>query len=452
MADPKILVIDDEVDICRLITDYLKKNGFQTAIALSGVKALELLEKENFDVILSDFRLTDLDGLELLIRTKDIRPHVPVIILTGYSDVRTAVQTIKHGAYDYITKPPYPEELLLVINKALQESQDKKENKTPAVSNFIMGESEQMKEVFRLIDLVGPTRYSVLIQGESGTGKESVAQTIHNRSIRKDGPFIAVDCGTLSRDLAMSELFGHERGSFTGAIQSKAGFFEMADEGTLFLDEIGNLPLDVQMTLLRVIQERCQKRVGGTKEIQIDVRLICATNDNLLERVKSGLFRQDLYYRINEFGINLAPLRERPKDIMAFAEHFLQQANHEQNKWIRGFSGEVIDTFLSYSWPGNIRELKNVVRKAALVTAGAQVESYAIPKEIVQESKVARPMAASTAQGMETDLRKKARQAELEVIHKVLQQVNFNRTKAAKILNIDRKTLYNKMKQLGNQN
>jgi two-component system, NtrC family, response regulator HydG len=465
----KILIVDDNFDICTLLSRFLTKNGFQVSVAHSGSKALGILSEDHFDLVLCDFRLEGMDGEQVLTKIKEIDPSIQVIIITGYSDIKIAVKVVKLGAYDYITKPLFPDEILHTINKALESKPIEKESTSAEVKEevvehslmdelFITGNSDQAKELYRQIDLVAPTNYSVIIFGESGTGKESVAKTIHNKSQRKNKPFIAMDCGAISKELYGSELFGHEKGSFTGAITSKVGHFELANGGTLFLDEVANLPYEIQVSLLRVVQERKMKKIGGSKEILLDVRIIVATNENLYESFQQGKFREDLYHRFNEFTITIPPLRERNKDILIFANHFLKETNKELNKDIKGFDEDVINSFLTYNWPGNIRELKNVIRRSALLTDGELILSKSLPVEIsnntklgfskvsnnVQATTVPQTIQSNEAQG-QPNLKNIRLEAEYEMIKEVLKQVNYNKTKAAKILNIDRKTLYNKM-------
>ena len=363
----------------------------------------------------------------------------------------------------------YPDEILNTINKAIEtqialnasaqdaplgSTEKTKTGKTvyAFTDEFVIGQSSASKDLMKQILLVAPTAYSVILMGDSGTGKESVAKAIHLNSPRKDRPFVAMDCGSLTKELAGSEFFGHEKGSFTGALYTKIGHFEMANGGTLFLDEVGNLSYDIQAALLRTVQERKIKRIGSTKEIELDVRIIVATNENLQEAISKGRFREDLYHRFNEFSINLPPISQRGKDILAFAESFLQLANQELSKNISGFSEEVIDCFLTYNWPGNVRELKNVVRRATLLTETEEIQVKALPLEI---STYARTPSAELADNNDSadrskprDLKNAALEAEYETILNVLREVNFNKTKAAKILNIDRKTLYNKMKAI----
>jgi two-component system response regulator HydG len=464
----KILIIEDDVDICMLLKRFLVKNNYEVLAAHSGNKGLAIFDEEKPDLVLSDFRLGDLDGNQVLNKIKQKNSSVPVIIITGYSDIKVAVNVIKQGAYDYITKPLFPDEILLTIKKALNSASNgeatkdndhkEEEEVKPKTSSIIIknelliGNSAQSKLLYKQVDLVAPTNYSVIIYGESGSGKEAIAQTIHMRSPRKDMPFVAMDCGAISKDLAGSELFGHEKGSFTGALGTKIGHFELANGGTLFLDEVANLPYETQALLLRVIQERKMKRIGGVKEINLDVRLIVASNENLSESYRKGKFREDLFHRFNEFSINVPPLRERHDDIMTFAEFFLKQTNGELNKNITGFSEDVIKYFIEYPWYGNLREMKNVVKRAALLTEGDKIEAKALPVEISNHSKFIFPDSKHFGYGdtgngnISPNLKAVAHEAEHEMILKILKQVNFNKSKAAKLLNIDRKTLYNKMK------
>ena len=463
---PSILIIDDDVDMCMLLQRFLIKNNYQADAVHTGSKGLLKLSEQKYNLVICDFRLGDTDGREVLKTVKALYPATPVIIVTGYSDIRIAVDVVKLGAYDYVTKPLIPAEVLSIIEKALNASGTFKAS-TPIASvtameasgkakqtsdAFFEGDSVESHEMYKQIQVIAPTNYSVILYGESGTGKEVVARTIHSRSARKEYPFIAMDCGTLTKELAGSELFGHEKGSFTGAVTAKTGHFELAHNGTLLLDEVANLPYDVQVSLLRVIQERKFKRVGGIKDIDVDVRIIVASNENLQDAYKKGRFREDLYHRFNEFSIHVPPLRVRKDDIMSFANYFLEISNVELNKAITGFDREVTELFMNYSWPGNLRELRNIIRRAALLTEKGEVKVNSLPLELANYKLIAEPQHAINTElsksSFETDLKGAATEAELEMIKKVLQQVNFNKTKAAKILNIDRKTLYNKMRHL----
>jgi two-component system response regulator HydG len=484
-----ILIIDDDRDMCLLLKRFLTRHGYEVLEAYNGKKALELLETVEPSLVMCDFRLEDMEGNVLLGKIKERYPHLPVIIITGYSDIKIAVEVMKMGAYDYITKPLFPDEILVTIKKALESATKEIENeqeqsvatspeerverpaiareKTPSITvsgDYIFGDTPVFKQILQQIDLVAPTNYTVIIHGESGSGKEAVAQEIHKRSKRKSKPFIAIDCGALSKELAGSELFGHEKGSFTGALNQKVGSFELANGGTIFLDEVGNLSYDVQISLLRVVQERKMRRVGGVKDIELDVRIIIASNERLWDAVRKGKFREDLYHRFNEFSIDIPPLRQRPDDVMLFANHFLQQTNQELGKNIKRFSPEVEHIFRSYVWYGNLRELKNVIKRATLLSDGEEVEASALPFEIsnfnkLQFDKQPEPSAINTIPTTVTEIAETPRtisettlkgasiDAEYEMILKALKKVNFNKSKAAKLLNIDRKTLYNKMKQ-----
>ena len=389
----RVLIIDDDMDMCTLLSRFLSRNGYETEVAYSGQKGIAKFEEEHFDVVLCDYRLGNMDGKEVLMSVKKLKPETIVLIITGYSDIKTAIDVIKQGAYDYITKPLIPDEVLSVLNKALDQTAQpaEKNNSTGKVKSapgkyqrqeYLVGEAPATKNLYQQIEIVAPTNYSIILYGESGTGKEVIAKTIHSLSARKDRPFVAMDCGTLSKELAGSELFGHVKGAFTGALADKEGHFELANGGTLFLDEVGNLSIDIQAALLRVIQERKFKRVGGNKEMDVDVRIIVASNENLQESYQKGKFREDLYHRFNEFSINLPPLRHRKQDIPAFAEFFLQKTNEELGKGVSGFESDVIEMFMNYSWPGNLREFRNVVRRAVLLTQGDLISAKTLPWEI----------------------------------------------------------------------
>lgn len=461
----KILIIDDEINIGLLLSKFLTKNGFQVVTSTSGINALDIMSKEPFNLVLCDFRLEDTDGREMLRKIKISYPETGVIIITGYSDIKLAVELIKMGAFDYITKPLYPDEILNTINKAIEaqkvinqtkssiaETENTSFDNNSIPEEFVVGNSAASLELIKQIKLVAPTNYSVILNGESGTGKESVAKSIHYNSPRKDKPFIAMDCGSLTKDLAGSEFFGHEKGSFTGALYTKIGHFEMANGGTLFLDEVGNLSYEIQAALLRIVQERKVKRIGSTKEIDLDVRILVATNENLNDAIQKGRFREDLFHRFNEFNITVPPIRERGNDIMIFAEHFLKEANKELNRAVSEFAPDVIECLMTYNWPGNVRELKNVIRRATLLSEGNEIQLKALPLEIstIEKTSTIENVFGTTiaANPDRHDLKSAAQKAEYETILNVLREVNFNKTKAAKILNIDRKTLYNKMKAI----
>ena len=457
----RILIIDDDLDMCLLLTRFLVKKGYEAEAAHNASKGLAKFAEGHFDIVLCDFRLGDKDGKDVLLKIKELNQQTIVIIITGYSDIKTAVDVIKLGAFDYITKPLIPDEVVNVINNALNKpsaesypaAEYNKPKKSYIVSGdqeFLVGQDGETAQLYKQIEIVAATNYSIILYGESGTGKELIAKTIHEYSQRKNMPFIAMDCGTLSRELAGSELFGHVKGAFTGAIADKEGHFELANGGTLFLDEVTNLSYEIQAALLRVIQERKFKRVGGTKEMDVDVRIIVASNENLQDAYRKGKFREDLYHRFNEFSINLPPLRNRKVDIPLFADFFLDKTNRELNKNIEGYEDDVKEMFLHYSWPGNLREFRNVVRRAVLLTPGGKINSKVLPWEIVNaytHPQTSEPAAATTeVVAKDLDLKDAAAKAEYDTIMNVLKDVNFNKTKAAEILKIDRKTLYNKIK------
>ncbi len=472
----RILIIDDDVDMCQLLGHFLQRKGFETDTAHTGNKGLAKFNENKFDVVLCDFRLGDMDGRKVLQKIKSINSEVVVIIITGYSDVKMAVEVMRYGAFDYITKPLIPEEVINVINRGLNESSSSgetgilkssdagntvKKSTIPSSKEFLVGISPRTVEVYKQIELVAPTNYSVILYGESGTGKEVIAKTIHQRSDRSNKPFVAVDCGTLSRELVASELFGHIKGSFTGALADKEGLFEAANGGTLFLDEVTNLPLDVQATLLRVIQERKIRQVGSNKDIATDVRVIVASHEDLQEAYRKGKFREDLYHRFNEFSISIPPLRERKEDIALFSDFFLEKVCQELNRKLDGFDEEVVQLFLNYDWPGNVRELRNVIRRAGLLSTSGKITANVLPWEIIgnPSKPISNPALPVNEQVNSlsfkqpgTDLKDAASQAEYETIMNVLKQVKFNKTKAAEVLKIDRKTLYNKIRHYEESN
>ncbi len=470
----RILVVDDDKDMRLLLTRFLTKNGYVTDNADSGAGALAWLKSNTPDLVLCDFRLDDMTGTQLLRGVKELHPHAPVIVITGYSDVKDAVEVMKLGAYDYVTKPLFPDEILLTIKKALASTSDNVTEQESAKtyvmptagikdlgSDFLSGKSAQLQAILRQVSLVAPTNFSVIIYGESGSGKEVISKQIHLQSKRAGKPFVAIDCGALSKELAGSELFGHEKGAFTGAHNKKIGSLELANGGTIFLDEIGNLSYDIQVSLLRVVQERKIRRIGGINDIDIDVRIIIASNERLWDMARAGKFREDLYHRFNEFSIEVPPLRDRKEDIMLFAHYFLQQTNEELGKNIKGFTREVEHALTSYIWYGNLRELKNVIKRATLLTDGPIIEVRSLPFEISNFYKLQFDGNENFAnvpvqdvvvreephQQMKNKLKAANLGTEYEVILNALKESGYNKSKAAKLLNVDRKTLYNKMKQ-----
>lgn len=454
-----ILIVEDDLTFSTMLKTWLSKKGFTVDTASSNARARKQLDAQHYDLILSDLRLPDQDGIFLLSWMKEHGYHTPLIIMTGYADIQSAVQAMKHGASDYVSKPVQPDELLKKINEALQNealgssvltgtasvpattSAPASKAATSNVSkgtpaNFLEGESEAARQLYNYVGLVAPTPLSVLINGASGTGKEYVAHRIHQLSKRANKPFIAIDCGSIPKELAASEFFGHVKGSFTGALNDKTGAFIEANGGTLFLDEIGNLSYEVQIQLLRALQERRIRPVGSTKEIEVDVRLISATNENLQQAIEKGNFREDLYHRINEFTLRMPALKERQEDILLFANFFLDQANKELERQLIGFDAAASRALQSYSWPGNLRQLKNIVKRATLLAQSNFITLAELGYEL-QEPALTAP---STTFNLHDEATEKKR------ILDALKQTGNNKSKAALLLGIDRKTLYNKLK------
>jgi len=446
----KILLIEDDVAFCKMLETFLSKKGFEVTSAFTANEAYKLLEERKIQLVITDVRLPDEDGLSILKRIQDKYSGIPAILMTGYAEINKAVEAMKAGAFDYISKPVRPDELLLIIEKALkvnskpeptetsQKQSDKKEEVATATrTNYIKGVSDASAKLNQYIDLVAPTNMSILITGDSGTGKEYVAKSIHDKSKRSDQPFIAVDCGAVPKELASSEFFGHIKGSFTGAVTDKVGHFEAANGGTLFLDEIGNLSYELQVQLLRALQERKVKPVGSSKEIPVDIRVVAATNEDLEEAIKENEFREDLYHRLNEFSIEMPRLSERQEDLMLFVNVFLDQANAELEKEVTGFSDEAIEALKKYDWPGNLRELKNIVKRSVLLTQDAMIPLKLLPREIMLSKEREQDDRFSLFNSKN----------EQELILDALEKTGGNKSKAARLLNIDRKTLYNKLKQ-----
>lgn len=450
---PNILIIDDDQDICLLLDNYFSKKGFDVQTASNGNSAIEILKKSAVEVVLCDFKLPDYTGIEILQKIKIINPLTQVIIITGYSDVRVAVEALKKGAFEYVTKPLYPDEILMTVNSALKSKNLPQDNRKASrkskskKAEYINGVSQQAQTVEKHVELIAPTDMSVIIMGETGTGKEYVARAIHDKSKRKANNFLAIDCGALPKELAGSELFGHVKGAFTGAVSDKKGCFELANGGTLFLDEIGNLSFANQMKLLRVLQEKVVKKIGGTQDIPVDVRIIVATNEDLVQEVKSGNFREDIYHRINEFKIELAPIRERPDDIAVFSEYFLNEANIELEKTIKGFDDHVMNNLKGHYWHGNLRELRNVIKRSVLLCQGDKIKMEHLPQEFTVPVHMGKDGFQVSFNGaIPGSLKEVAEQAEKKAILEVLRQTNNNKSKTAELLKVDRKTLYNKLK------
>ncbi|WP_158846445.1 sigma-54-dependent transcriptional regulator [Algibacter sp. L1A34] len=438
----QILLIEDDVSFSKMLKHFLERHNYAVTVSYNINSASTLLKQQNYDLIFTDLRLPDGNGIDLLKQIKDSKNTVPVVLMTGYAEVSTAVKAMKQGAFDYISKPFNPEEVLEVISNALEKKtidsnfETTKPPKDKTNIDFVKGISAASTTLNEYIQLVAPTDLSVLITGESGTGKEVVAKTIHLESLRNGKPFIPVDCGAIPKEIASSEFFGHKKGAFTGATDDKIGHFEAANGGTLFLDEVGNLTYENQIQLLRALQERKVKPVGSNNEINVDIRLITATNEDLLEAVEKGTFREDLYHRLNEFSIKIPNLKDRNNDLILYADFFLEKANKQLNKSVIGFSKSVLNIFQDYQWPGNLRELSNVIKRATLLTQTEIIDTNVLPVELKQ------PKESNTISNTFS-----TKENEKMLIIKALKEVGNNKTNAAKLLNITRKTLYNKIKE-----
>ena len=454
-----ILLVEDDVVFSKMLSRFLERNGYDVI----GCYSLEEAEKNltpAIKMIFTDLRLPDGDGINFLKQVKDILPNLPVVVMTSYAEVSTAVEAMKLGAFDYISKPFQQEDVLNVIKNAqntvfstpkpetvetatplskIDHSSPAKMIKAPKVTEenpYIEGVSPASKKLSKFINLVAPTDMSVLIMGESGTGKEVVAKLIHLKSERRNKPFIAVDCGAIPKEIASSEFFGHVKGSFTGAITDKKGHFEEANGGTIFLDEVGNLSYENQIQLLRALQERRIKPIGSSKEIEVDIRVLAATNEDLLEAVNKGDFREDLYHRLNEFAIKVPSLSERKDDLMIFGSYFLEKANEKLHKNVQGFTERAVQKMLNYNWGGNLRELSNVVKRAALLTTTDYISENELPDFVMSETRHFPTERFSFS----------TKENERELIIGALHETNNNKTEAAKLLGFTRKTLYNKLK------
>lgn len=444
-----ILLVEDDVTFSKMLTRFLERNGYVVEDCYSLEEAKKKLS-DKIKLVFTDLRLPDGDGIGLLKQIKQEYPEIPVVVMTSYAEVSTAVEAMKLGAFDYISKPFQQEEVLNVIKNA---SRNKPSKSTPATlvktgskemddihlskNDFIEGVSAASKKLNDFIKLVAPTDMSVLITGESGTGKEVVAKSIHQKSERASKPFIAVDCGAIPKEIAASEFFGHVKGSFTGAINDKKGHFEEANGGTIFLDEVGNLSYDNQIQLLRALQERRIKPIGSSKEVEVDIRVLAATNEDLLAAVEKGQFREDLYHRLNEFSIKVPSLHERKDDLMIFASYFLEIANKKLRKQVHGFSEEAVQKMLAHPWNGNLRELSNTIKRAALLAQSKYITKADLPDEVLLENNTNNNTEKPSFSTKEN---------EKELIIRVLKETQNNKTEAAKLLNVTRKTLYNKLK------
>ncbi|MFA5140222.1 MAG: sigma-54 dependent transcriptional regulator [Elusimicrobiota bacterium] len=444
-----LLVVEDDPEMGLLMKMVFENEGYSVALAQTGRDAVRSFETGGPCAVLLDLKLPDMYGLDLLEKLKKIEPDVPMLILTGYGEIETAVEAIKKGAYHFLCKPFQNAELLLLVKKALAESHRERELAAlrqrlsqAGRARYAVGRGALMAEVIRQVERVAPTDMTVILEGESGVGKEVLAGTLHQRSLRRDGPFIAVDCGTLPEGLVESELFGYEKGAFTGADRRKLGQFELAHGGTLFLDEVANLAAPVQAKLLRVLQERSVQHLGGRRSIPVDVRILAASNRALYGEVQAGRFREDLYHRLNEFTIVIPPLRHRPEDIPELVDIFLEESSRSLRKELRGVSPQALELLRSAPWPGNIRQLKNTLRAGALMADGL-IEAGHLQPFLAQDAEV--PTAASV---QTSPLKAAAQEAEREAILDALQRTGQNKAKAARLLNIDRSALYDKMRRL----
>jgi DNA-binding NtrC family response regulator len=436
-----ILIVDDEMIVRESLTKWFREDGFKVDAAENAAAALKKLQAGCWSLLLVDIKMPGMDGIELLQRVKEIDKNIIVIIITAFASVDTAVRALKDGAYDYITKPIDPDYLDHLVDKALKQQQLTLENQKlrAAVTELtaggeIIGESPEIKRVLELVHTVAVTDTTVMIRGESGTGKELVARAIHNNSSRRYFPMVTVNCGAMTETLLESELFGHERGAFTGAQYRRKGKVELADGGTLFLDEIGNIDVKTQMDLLRVIETKQFTRVGGTEVVHSDFRVICATNKDLENAVKEGTFREDLYYRLNVFSIEIPPLRGRPGDIAKLAHHFLEKYSAQMNKKVQGFSVDAMLALRGYDWPGNVRELENAIERAMVVTNGPTIEREDLPLQTINQNRI---------EG------KRLEDVERQHIEQVLKESAWNVSRSAAILDIDRVTLYHKIEKYG---
>ncbi len=439
-----ILIADDEESIRVGLTALLEEEGYSVTSACDGVEALNLLQNGEFGLLLADLKMPEMDGLEILEWIKNQGLLTEVIIITGKGSIATAVDAMKMGAYDYLTKPVEPDRLRSIIPKALEHhrllvSYRELERKVKHLTHYedIIGQSPKMHEIYRMIEAVADSTANVIITGESGTGKELVARAIHRKSSRKNEPFIALNCSAFPEQILENELFGHEKGAFTGALNEKPGCFELAHRGTLFLDEIGEMQLETQAKILRALEERRFRRLGGKKEIEVDVRVLAATNRNLKQALENKLLREDLYYRLAVVEIDLPPLRERLEDIGLLIEEFLTFFNQKNNKKVKGFTIACDQILMQYPWPGNVRELKNVIERAVILTQGEKIDTAVLPERILNYDSEVRMITIPVGSTLEN--------AERELLFKTLEFKNNNKTKTAKILGISLKTLHNKL-------
>jgi DNA-binding NtrC family response regulator len=450
----KILIVDDDPEILEIIADILSEGGYAVDTAAGGIEAIRHVDAEFYDLVITDLKMPEVDGMMVLKHVVDQSPDTMCIILTGYGTIKNAVEAIKAGAFQYITKPIKSAEILMVVEKSLGYKNLERENillrqqlrKKYRFENFV-GDSRPIQEVFELIEKVADTDSTVLITGESGTGKELIAKAIHYNSYRRDNPMVVINCGAIPEELLESELFGHEKGAFTGAHKSRVGRFELANEGTIFLDEIGDMSPNLQVKLLRVLQEQKFERVGSTRTIKVDIRIIAATNKNLINAVNKGTFREDLYYRLNVIPIKVPLLRHRKSDIPLLVDFFLRKFNKEKRKYVKGFSPEAMDALLEYDWRGNVRELENLVERVVILANGDQIELEDIPESIKGRAGTDESFEATIPHKGGIPFDHAVEEYEKKLILQALSETNWVTTKAAKLLNMNRTTLIEKMKK-----
>ncbi|MDP2848798.1 MAG: sigma-54 dependent transcriptional regulator [Humidesulfovibrio sp.] len=447
-----ILILDDEQNYLLVLDAILSDAGYKATPLSDPEMGLAFLEESEVDVVITDMKMPKLTGKDVLDHVKKHYPYIPVLIMTAFGSIEAAVEAMRTGAFDYITKPFSNEELLLSISKAMQYARAQQENRQlrrQIQERFgpenIVGRDKSMRHVLEMVHRAAPSRSTVLVTGESGTGKELIAKAIHNDSPRKDGPFVSVNCMALNPGVLESELFGHEKGSFTGAVSRRRGRFEMADKGTLFLDEIGELSQDMQVKLLRVLQERRFERVGGTDAVEVDIRIVAATNRDLVKAVAEGIFREDLFYRLNVVSIHLPPLRERREDIPFLASHFLDKFAKENTRDMKGFSPSAMDYLSAYEWPGNVRQLENVIERCVVLSSGEIIGAEDLPPEIKDEESQFK--SAVDLLPIKLDLSETLEKIEAAVIRRALVKADFIQVKAADLLNVSKSLLQYKLKK-----
>ncbi|NOX90027.1 MAG: sigma-54-dependent Fis family transcriptional regulator [Calditrichaeota bacterium] len=447
----KILIVDDDASHRLMLKATLSEEGYEIFEASDGDEAVRMVEEQFYDLIMLDLKMKKVDGLEALKEIKKISPAIPVLIMTAYASVKTAVEGLKMGAFDYMVKPLNMDEVKINIEKTLNYERLKIENKVLKERlnqefdfSSIIGKSRKMREVFEVLAMAAPSNATILILGESGTGKELIANAVHQNSLRKDKPFVKINCAALAENLLESELFGHEKGAYTGAVSRRLGRFEQADGGTLFLDEIGDMSLATQSKILRVLQEGEFERLGGEKTLRVDVRIIAATNKNLEKEVEEGRFRKDLYFRLSVVPVHLPALRERKEDIPALAEHFLKKYAEKNQRLIRGFTPEALDLLMRYEWPGNVRELENTIERAVILSRDEMITAAVLPNNLKKDfDSQEKETVADALVG------RSIKDVEKELILKTLEQTGHNITRAAEILGITRRGLQYKLKELG---